>query len=338
MRGAFDRAALELVSAAYRVHGSMAAWLRTILEAATPLLRPDTGLIGTTFRVFPDGRIFFSSDLVRTDDVPPEAVEFMRGLGGEHTPPHVHAATLDRAPLDTASAAYRRFYGADFADWDFVQGWRDLGLHDQLVAKAYDPTGAGCHILAQMRHVTAQPTKHVQEWNHVLTHVLAGMRLQMDLAALSTNQEAVITPEGRVLHAEDAAKPLACREALRGAALRMDRARTGAGKADAGRALREWHALVAGRWSLLDSFESDGRRYLVARRNDPRLGFPRALSQRERQVAAYAARGHSNKFIAYALGLAPSTVSSHLTAAMRRLGARHRGDLAALLSLECGDS
>lgn len=338
MRGAFDRAALELVSAAYRVQGSMAEWLASILDAARPLLRPDAGLMGTTFRVSPDGKIFFSSGLVRTEEVPPAATEFLRALTGEHTPPHVHAATLDRAPLDTASSAYRRFYGGEFADWERVDTLRDLGLHDQLVAKAYDPTGAGCFILAQMCRVTDQPTQRVEEWNHMLTHVLAGMRLQMDLAALATNQEAILAPDGRVMHAEEAAKPLACREALRAAALRRDRARTRTGQADPALALREWRALVAGRWSLLDSFESDGRRYLVARRNDPRLGFPRALSERERQIAAYAARGHSNKFIAYALGLAPSTVSSHLTAAMRRLGARHRGELAALLSVECGDS
>lgn len=338
MRGAFDRAALELVSSAYRVQSSMGVWLRAILEAATPLLRPDAGLMGTTFRVFPDGRIYFGTELVCTDDVPPEAAEYLRGRDGDLTPPHVFAATLDRAPLDTASAAYHRFHDADFAVWDFIPGWRELGLRDQMVAKAYDPTGAGCYILAQMRQVTAQPTQHIAAWNHMLTHVLAGMRLQMDLAALSTNQEAVLTPDGRVLHAEDAAKPLACREALRAAARRMDHARTQNGRADAARALREWNALVAGRWSLLDSFESDGRRYLVARRNDPRVGFPRGLSQRERQVAAYAARGHSNKFIAYALGLAPSTVSSHLSAAMRRLGARDRGELAALLCLECGES
>lgn len=39
-------------------------------------------------------------------------------------------------------------------------------------------------------------------------------------------------------------------------------------------------------------------------------------------MLAYVSMGYSNKQIAYTLGLAPSTVSSHLRSAMRRLGAR----------------
>lgn len=85
---------------------------------------------------------------------------------------------------------------------------------------------------------------------------------------------------------------------------------------------------MTGRWSLVDRFESDGRRYLVARRNDPELAEPRSLSHRERQVLAYAALGYANKHIAYTLGLAPSTVSSHLRTAMRRVGAPSRAALA----------
>lgn len=330
MSGAFDRAALELVETAYRLDGSERAWMRSLLDASIPLLRPDAGILGTTFQVSREGFVTFTSGLVHTADVPDGIAEFLSAMQGERTPLHVGQAMLDRAPLDTASAAYQRFYGRDFSRWEFVAGLRDMGLQDQLVAKAYDPTGAGCFLLAQMRDVHAQPTEHTETWDHVLSHLLAAMRLRRALA--SSRDEAVLAPDGRLLHAEEPAQSQRAREALRAAALSMDRARC-RGKRDATRALEEWRALVDGRWSLVDSFESDGRRYLVARQNDPRIAFPRKLSDRERQVASYAARGYSNKFIAYALGLSASTVSSHLNAAMRRLGARHRGELAALLSL-----
>src|SRR5690606_6591183 len=90
--------------------------------------------------------------------------------------------------------------------------------------------------------------------------------------------------------------------------------------------------LVAGRWSLVDRFESDGRRFFIARRNDPAVGGPSELTKRERQVVGYAAQGHTNDHIAYTLGLAPSTVSTHLRRAMRRLGVRTPADLAALFA------
>jgi DNA-binding CsgD family transcriptional regulator len=44
------------------------------------------------------------------------------------------------------------------------------------------------------------------------------------------------------------------------------------------------------------------------------------LTLRQRQVAALAAAGRTNKLIAYTLGIGDSAVSAHLHAALRRLG------------------
>jgi DNA-binding CsgD family transcriptional regulator len=89
--------------------------------------------------------------------------------------------------------------------------------------------------------------------------------------------------------------------------------------------------LVAGRWSLVDHFERSGRRYLVARRNDPSVRDPRALNLRERQVVWYASLGHSNKLIGYQLGLSFSTVATHLANATRKRGVASRVELIALV-------
>jgi DNA-binding NarL/FixJ family response regulator len=83
-----------------------------------------------------------------------------------------------------------------------------------------------------------------------------------------------------------------------------------------------WRGLVAGRWSLVEQVDTDGRRYLIAHRNDPTTPDLRALTSRERQVVGYADLGHSNKLIAYELGLSPSTVGVQLKrgrAKLRRL-------------------
>jgi DNA-binding CsgD family transcriptional regulator len=53
------------------------------------------------------------------------------------------------------------------------------------------------------------------------------------------------------------------------------------------------------------------------------------LSRRERESAALAARGHSNKWIGQQLGIAEGTVASHLCGAMRKLGLSRRAHLVA---------
>jgi DNA-binding CsgD family transcriptional regulator len=113
--------------------------------------------------------------------------------------------------------------------------------------------------------------------------------------------------------------------------MRIDRARTKAGRADADAALDAWQGLVSGRWSLVDVFEQGGRRLLVARENEPEPPPEVRLSQRERQVVAYAVMGQSQKLIAYTLGLSIASVSAHLTSACRKLGVASRVQLAAVL-------
>lgn len=119
--------------------------------------------------------------------------------------------------------------------------------------------------------------------------------------------------------------------ALREAAVAIDRVRGMLQRPDADEVLAHWGALLSGHWSLLVAFERDGRRYLLARRNEHPTGGRRALSRREAQVTAHAALGRPYKSIAHDLGLAPSTVATHLAAALRKLGLSSRRELVRLL-------
>ncbi len=114
------------------------------------------------------------------------------------------------------------------------------------------------------------------------------------------------------------------------AAMAVDRACEAMGRADGEEAIDAWGALLSGQWSLVHHFEQDGRRYLVARRSNAKTRHHPALSRRETQVAGHAALGHSNKFIAFQLGLALSTVATHLAKALRKLGVSSRRELVQL--------
>ena len=90
---------------------------------------------------------------------------------------------------------------------------------------------------------------------------------------------------------------------------------------------KAWKGLVDARWTLVEQFESDGKRYIVARENAPSPPGLSALTLRERQVIGYAALGHDNKAIAYELGIAHSTVKVLMARGASRLGVRSRTEL-----------
>jgi DNA-binding CsgD family transcriptional regulator len=139
--------------------------------------------------------------------------------------------------------------------------------------------------------------------------------------------EAVVTPDGAMLHAQGVAREAPAQSALRQAARRIDKARCREAQDPGEDPLALWRGLVDGRWSLVERFESDGRRVLVAQRNEPPARALRALDERERKLIALLAVGHSLKLCAYELGQPESTTSKMARCAMRKLGVLSRDEL-----------
>jgi DNA-binding NarL/FixJ family response regulator len=96
--------------------------------------------------------------------------------------------------------------------------------------------------------------------------------------------------------------------------------------------LTAWEGLVQGRWSLVDHFDSDGRRFVLAIKNDPRFPDPRGLTMRERQIAEFLGQGHSCKEISYMLGIARSAVTNCTSRAMRKLSLSSLTELTAFFA------
>ena len=84
-------------------------------------------------------------------------------------------------------------------------------------------------------------------------------------------------------------------------------------------------------WSVVDWFDSDGRRYVLALPNPPHVPNPRGLTKREQQVVAFAALGDSHKLIGYRLGLSRSRVTQLLSSSMQKLGVSTQAELVAKL-------
>jgi DNA-binding NarL/FixJ family response regulator len=165
-----------------------------------------------------------------------------------------------------------------------------------------------------------QPTPVVRRLG---AHIATGLRLQRILSSATFDDpavEAILDREGRAQHAVGMARMQGALESLRQSVL----ARAASDDDEQIAADPAWNAVLAGRWSLVDRFDSDGQRYVVAYRNPPGVLDPRRLTPREEGVTALAAIGRSNKEIAAQLGVTQSTVATLLAAALTKLGLASR--------------
>jgi DNA-binding CsgD family transcriptional regulator len=319
---------VAIVEAAYTLGVEDDAWFSGLVSAAAPAIERGLGLLAWQYDASDPAQVRVSSQRYAggPDEVGRRMFEGLAGSTAEMTPRQNRMAYIDSGPVKTLSELYG---GVPREQPGFGRHVTSMGAQDFLVVLSQDPSMTGCALAVPLPAITRASANDVRRWTRVAAHVAAGRRLR--LVGPRTDGAAVLTPAGRVEHAEGAAKTKTARDALRDAALRVDRARS-TSRGDPDEALALWEGLVAGRWSLVDRFDADGRRYLIAHENDPRVPDPRALSARERQVLAYAALGHPLKLTGYELGLSLSTVARHRANAMRKLGLRSFADVAQLFA------
>ncbi|MBA2661541.1 MAG: hypothetical protein H0U74_04555 [Bradymonadaceae bacterium] len=208
------------------------------------------------------------------------------------------------------------------------------GIYDFLGLSAPDPTGSVVVIGACQAAVRAVDAPRRALWLQLGVHVAAAYRLRYATAheALNlTQSDIVLSADGQLVRSGAVAPTPSAMKALRMAAVAIDHARGQLRTSAPMEAVDIWKALVTARWSLLDSFDADGRRYYVARQNCHEVPTLETLSRREHEVVQLVALGYGNKLAGYALGLAPSTVATHLHRAMTKLGVTKRIELIHLI-------
>jgi DNA-binding CsgD family transcriptional regulator len=307
-----------ILEACYRIEQAEEPWLRGCLDAAAPLLDQGIGLLCYTYESTALGTLKTRQVLVRDSPVLEENA----------------GAFLEAAPASTIHAL--RAHATCFASE--VPGFRDtqsdarnLGyeLPDGFIVNGIDTDGTGCALSASVASSRMASGRRAL-WTRVAAHLGAGFRLQRMIARLEDQApEAVLNAEGAVLHAAASAQPREARKALSEVSRAMMRARSRKGRGRPEETLPPWRPLVFGRWTLVEEFESDGKHFLVAKKNQPPALEVSDLSPRERQVLAFLALGQTNKLIAFELGISSSTVGVLLHRAASKLGVATRQDLIA---------
>ncbi|MDX2089283.1 MAG: LuxR C-terminal-related transcriptional regulator [Kofleriaceae bacterium] len=314
------RNAIDVVEAAYDLDVDRNKWLERISAAAAPELDRGAGVIAYiadrhTMALTSMGARFVTPELLgvlqKLNDVAPASVkdgfrDVSRGFYAVHDEFRHHTDLL-------------AFWAKEVAPLGFADG---IGVHA--------PGGADTLTLwapSPQREETATRVKTM--WTRVGAHLSAGLRLRGALGAQRVEEraEAIVDVEGRVKHAVGAAEERGARWALREAVRSIERARGPLRRRDPNAALALWTGLVNGRWTLVDYWDHDGRRFFAAHANAPRFEDPRRLREREIAALTLTSEGATPKEIAYALGISNSNARAVLASGVRKLGLRGRADL-----------
>lgn len=328
----------QLIEDAYKLDQSDDQWYTGLAERATAVVPGQSGAIAYSF-----------------DASAPETGVRIDAWGAASVSESFVEGTLDLNRTTTPEDAIRFYHHGVLCGTvsDVLeQGGQSLesnetysrtilarGLGDTFGLTASSPSHRGLVINAPLSSPTTLNPRVKLAWRQAGVHLHAALRLRESLRCPDVTPEAVVEPGRGVVHGEGKAKGAGARERLQNAALAVDRARSRTGPSDAADALELWNGLVHGRWTLIESFDSDDRRFFLAYPNETVLANPRSLTARERAVVGHVVQGDSNKWIAYQLGIRPSTVARHLTSALRKMGLGQRHELIWLYHfLHRGDS
>ena len=322
---------IDILEAAYRVELDGQPWIEGVLDAALPHMMRGSGVAAYEYDASDVSRMRVTHVAHHGMPEPMSTQGFVQVI--ETADAEYVRNTWRSLPCALASAT---------PGVERQPGWaavRAVGVVDILAINGVDPSGIGCWVGALLPKPLRLGEKMRLKWGRVAAHLAAGLRLRRRLAAgrkeridLTSGADAILEPGGKVQHAEGEATDADARRALHDAAVALERARGSLRRRDPDEAVAEWKGLIEVRWSLVDHFESDGRRYLVARRNEPEAAPFDRLSARERQVVSYASFGHSNKLIAYELGISHATVRVLMARAATKLGVKTRDELARLVA------
>lgn len=315
---------LDCLAAAYRVDLDGEAYVRNVVEKAVPLLDRGLGVMAYTYEVR-EGAPPVIDHFVTSQRFEPEwLMRFYEAVA---------ASGLDSRPENPAGFEAWGHLLCDQASR--VPGMRPFlphfahigGARDTFAVNARDASGRGLWIGAPLRTTAKVSAEKVTLFTRFAAHLTAATRVRRNAMGAAPRSAAILSPDGELLDAAGGDAVVDARQLLRRATLAFDQARTKKARADVATATQRWRPLVDSRWSLLDDFDTDGRRFVVAVENGPPTRPPRRdLSEREHQVMTQAHLGHTDKVIAYELGLSASTVRVLLHRAARKLGASSRKD------------
>ncbi|MBW1755849.1 MAG: helix-turn-helix transcriptional regulator [Deltaproteobacteria bacterium] len=317
--------ALRVVDAAYDLESHPEPWLRGLLESGEEVLDQGLGCAAVAVAgLTGSGEPLVSRVVTHGDATDSLALRLARAS---------RSVQVDRAlTVSGGSTSVVRTLSAVSSEAPHLHHAvrHRVGCKDVLCLLAVDSELYGVLLLSPAPGRISLSATAEKRWRTLASHIGAADRLRRALGR--SNQERLIplTSLPRELKAEIPSDTLASAPSglsLRDAAAHVDSESRRGPKGQTTQALEVLRGLVDGELSMIDWFVRNGRRFALARRSDPSLGDPRALTAKEQQVVIRTARGESRKLVAYHMGISRSRVSKLLGPAMRKLCVKNQAEL-----------
>jgi len=298
-------------------------WLKEALHALLRLCGPELRYLGFFYDASDEGN-FKIWNLTRAQGVLPELEPSWEVFRSLCDAPFVRS-TFRRLFLGSARRTAAPYLNPVLADRE-KHGWGDFFFLNGL-----DSSGVGCLLTLGCRESVFEVSdEEAAMFRRLAGHLAAAFRCRRRLAPTRTRRsngraDAVFETDGRLLHAERSVRTE--RKWLAGKALELEAAHVKRKRREGIRVLDLWRPISTARWTLVESFEENGRRYIVARQNQAEARSFSDLTDRERQIVVHASLGMSNKQIAVALGISDATVRVLMARAAKRFGVRSRKEL-----------
>lgn len=314
-----DKRAL-LVETFYRLDVTEDEHVRLMQEAAEQCWRQTRGGVVSRATASKEGAlngagIFFSP----TDSFDYEAIarRVYRTVPSEEV-----QSMLCMSPMYGSASEAERL-GA-FRNGEVMRQFRRYGLADSLGMYCSTLEGAIIGVMAFLGETYEPSDAERAYWQPAASHLMVAWRLRQRFESgvePGDIVDAVFRPDGRVCDAPRAL-PKTVLQRLREHVRRRESLRLG----QVGSEL--WEELIGGRWTLLDKYEADGRRIVLAVRNAAAGADLCRLTSREVEALSMARKGAANKEIALTLGVSAATATRLLASVSRKL----RGSLADILT------
>ncbi|MGM0558727.1 MAG: helix-turn-helix transcriptional regulator [Myxococcota bacterium] len=321
---------ISVIEAAYRLERTQSEWMSGILEQVRPVWDEGFGVGMFEARIDDAGRPDIGL-FVTAGDEEEHFERIVRAMNKSIDQAQVEHSYLRPFVYSMLSEQMKPLY-EDFRDEPVYQKYaHPIGVYDCRAARILDPSGTMYILAAPCPEIRETSDRARATWARVVAHLAAADRLrrhEFAASADSADVDAVLDSSGRLLYVDEGELHAdANRDALERAAEAIGRARGGMRRTHPGRALQLWQALVEGRYSLVEFVDSDGKEFLLARRNAPCTDEPAGLTQRERQVVHFALSGHSDVLIGYELGLDVAKIEAALDSALSKMNLKTREDL-----------
>ncbi len=319
---------IRLLEASYELDQSDDEWRAAMLEHATPMFEECDHVVLFIVGLTPSRVELEHLEVPGGDENRERAIAINRAL-----PPGARDLVYRSGPAvaTLSELVVPQYPEAGEAFESLAEGL----ARDLVAAIGRADAGRMALLVGALDEVSTTTATQRHQFHLAMSHLGAGLRIRTALARGGVHPdegEAVFDASGRMLHADGPAKEQSAREALRQAVAEIDRARSARGRSEGVDAVERWQGLVDGRWSLVDHFDRDGKRFVVAHKNDPSVRDPRGLSVREKQIAELVGMGRSTKEIAYELGLSNSAIGMAVKAVCSKLGLSSRTELAHLFA------